>query len=219
MTKVKICGITHAEHALVAAQAGADFVGLVFAPSKRQVSPETGREIASALHELSSCPLVVGVFVNMPTQKVNRLANLCKLDWVQLSGDEPWEYCKEINRPILKTKHVSRYKSAKRIMDNLSLGYKILGSDGFTCLLDSGAEGSYGGTGRTFDWTLAQQVSQRFPIIIAGGLNPENVAQAIKTIRPCGVDVSSGVETAGRKDIARIKEFILAVRRADAENS
>ena len=218
MTKVKICGITNTEHALAAAQAGADFIGLVFAPSKRQVSPEVAQEITLALRRLSPYPLIVGVFVNMPAQEVNQLATSCKLDWVQLSGDESWEYCKELDKPIVKAVHVPRSKSAKEILDHLSLGYKILGSDGFTCLLDSQVGESYGGTGQTFDWTLARQVSQRFQIIIAGGLTSENVAQAVKTVNPWGVDVSSGVETAGSKDMARIKAFILAARRADEDN-
>jgi len=215
VTKVKICGIMEAEHALAAANAGADFIGMVFAPSRRQISPEAGQEIVSALRRLSHRPLVVGVFVNMPAQEVNRLATSCQLDRVQLSGDESWEYCKEIDSPIIKTVHISRTEDIERTLNHLSLGYEVLGSDGFTCLLDSKVEGAYGGTGQTFDWKLAQQVSRRFPVIIAGGLNPENVAQAIKTAKPWGVDVSSGVELKGSKDTARINAFTLAVRRAD----
>jgi len=215
VTKVKICGIMEVEHARAAANAGADFIGMVFAPSRRQISPEAGQEIVSALRRLSHQPLIVGVFVNMPAQEVNRLATSCQLDRVQLSGDESWEYCKEIDSPIIKAVHISRTEDIDRILNHLSLGYEILGSGGFTCLLDSKVEGTYGGTGQTFDWKLAREVSRRFPVIIAGGLNPENVAQAIKTVKPWGVDVSTGVETAGSKDIARINAFTLAVRRAD----
>ena len=218
MTKVKICGIMEVKHALAVANAGADFIGMVFAPSRRQISPESGREIVSALKKLSHRPLVVGVFVNMPAQEVNQLTTFCQLDRVQLSGDESWEYCREIERPVIKTVHLSTSEDIKKILEHLSSGYEILGSGGFTCLLDSKVEGAYGGTGQTFDWELARQVSQRFPVIIAGGLNPDNVAQAISIVKPWGVDVSSGVETAGSKDIARIKAFILAVRRANEGN-
>ena len=218
MTKVKICGISEAEHALAAAEAGADFIGLVFAPSKRQVTVDKAREIILALKRLPSPPLVVGVFVNTPAHEVNRIADYCRLDWVQLSGDEPWEYCKDIERPIIKAIHVPNWEHEEEILDNLSIGQKLLKGRAFICLLDSHVEGSYGGTGQTFDWGLAGQVSQRFTVIIAGGLSAENVGQAIRLVQPWGVDVSSGVETDGVKDISKIKTFIEAVRKiADEE--
>ena len=214
MTRVKICGITETAHALAAAKAGADFIGLVFAPSRRQVTLETARQVALAVKDSEKPPLVVGVFVNTPAPEVNRIADYCGLDWVQLSGDEPWEYCIGIDRLILKAIRVSRGADAEAILAYLNRGYELLGQDRLTCLLDSFVEGSYGGTGQTFDWRLARQVSQRFPVIVAGGLSPENVEQAIKTVRPWGVDVSSGVETDGVKDVEKIKAFVKAVRSA-----
>jgi len=217
MTRVKICGITEADQALAAAEAGADFIGLVFAPSKRQVTVDKAGEIILALKRLPSPPLVVGVFVNTPAHEVNRIAECCRLDWVQLSGDEPWEYCKDIERPIIKAIHVPNQGHEEEIVDNLSLGHKLLNGRAFVCLLDSQVEGSYGGMGQTFDWGLVGQVSKRFPVIIAGGLSTENVDQAIKLVRPWGVDVSSGVETEGVKDVAKIKAFIQAVKIADEE--
>jgi len=217
MIRVKICGISEADHALAAAEAGADFVGLVFAPSKRQVTVDKAAEIILPLKRLPSPPLVVGVFVNTAAHEVNRIAECCRLDWVQLSGDEPWEYCKDIERPIIKAIHVPNWDHEEEILDNLSIGHNLLKGRAFVCLLDSHIEGSYGGTGQTFDWGLAGQVSQRFPVIIAGGLSAENVGQAIKSVRPWGVDVSSGVETDGVKDVAKIQAFIQAVKKADEE--
>ena len=217
MTKVKMCGISQVDHALAAAEAGADFFGLVFAPSKRQVSPQTAQQIAREVKRFGPHPLVVGVFVNMTAHEVNRLVTFSGLDWVHLSGDESWEYCKQIKRPIIKVIRVSGSRTAEEILAELSLGHKILAPRVFTCLLDSDVKGTYGGTGQTFNWKLASQMAQKYPVIIAGGLSPTNVEQAIKTVKPWGVDVSTGVETEGSKDVSKIKAFIQAVRRADEE--
>ncbi|MFQ5924838.1 MAG: phosphoribosylanthranilate isomerase [Dehalococcoidia bacterium] len=217
MTRVKICGITEADQALAAAEAGADFIGLVFAPSKRQVTVDKAGEIILELKRLPSSPLAVGVFVNIPAPEVNRNADHCGLDWVQLSGDESWEYCQGIERPIIKAIHVPNWEHEKDILDNLSIGHRLLKGRVFVCLLDSHVEGSYGGTGQTFDWGLAGRVSQRLPVIIAGGLSPDNVDQAIRLVRPWAVDVSSGVETDGVKDVVKIQAFIQAVKKADKE--
>jgi len=214
MTRVKICGITEAAHAIVAAEAGADFIGVVFAQSKRRVDVERAKEIITAVKGRK--PLVVGVFVNTPADEVNRVAEYCALDWVQLSGDETWEYLRDIERPIIKAVGVRSQQTSEDILANISSGYQNH-SEGFICLLDCHVEGSYGGTGQTFDWELARQISQIFPVIIAGGLSPENVAEAIRLARPWGVDVSSGVESDGLKDIAKIKCFIDKVRNVDEE--
>ena len=216
MTKIKICGITEAVHALAAAKAGADFIGLVFAPSRRQVTLERAREIVLAVKDLERPPLVVGVFVNTAAEEVDRIADHCRLDWVQMSGDEPWEGLRDVERPLIKAIRVSRAVNAGEIIANISNGYQLLGRD-FICLLDSHVEGSYGGTGQTFDWGSVREVSERLPVIIAGGLSAENVGQAIRVLRPWGVDVSSGVETGGVKDISKIKAFIEAVKKADEE--
>ncbi|MBA7694159.1 N-(5'-phosphoribosyl)anthranilate isomerase [subsurface metagenome] len=215
MTRVKICGIREKVHALIASEAGADFIGLIFAPSQRQVTLSQAQEIASATKEYSNTTEVVGVFVNMPADEVNMIADSCHLDWVQLSSDESWEYCREIKKPLIKVVRIRQGQNPEEIRDHLANGARLLSSQRYVYLLDSRVKGKYGGTGITFNWSLAQQVAEQFSVIIAGGLTPENVTQAIEMIAPWGVDISSGVETDGVKDITKIKAFIEAVRRAD----
>jgi len=215
MTRVKICGVKDKTCALAAVEAGADFIGLVLAPSHRQVTPAEAWEIASTVKKSSNTTEVVGVFVNAPPSRVNKIADFCALDRVQLSGDESWKYCREIIKPIIKAIRIGQ-QSPEEIYAELSAGSKLLSTQKFTTLLDSQVEGRYGGTGATFDWNLAQQVAKRFPVIVAGGLDPENVAQVIEAVAPWGVDVSSGVEVGGVKDTAKIRAFIEAVRKAEA---
>ena len=214
MTRVKICGIKEEVRALAAVEAGADFIGFVFAPTRRQVSPARAREIIDMVKKNGSAVKPVGVFVDTPAAEVNEIADFCGLDSVQLSGNESWEYCRQITSPIIKAIRIGQ-QLREEISAELAVGLKTLSPRRFITLLDSHVDGKYGGTGITFDWGLAQPVAREFPVIIAGGLNPENVAQAIEIAMPWGVDVSSGVETEGTKDIAKIKAFIEAVRRTD----
>ena len=215
MTRVKICGITQTAHALAAADTGADFIGLVFAPSKRLVDIEQAKEIVAVVKGHGERKiLTVGVFVNAPAAEVNRIAEYCGLDRVQLSGDEPLDYLRDIERPVIKAVRVRRGQSSQDVLSELAPGYQKLGAD-LIYLLDCYASGSYGGSGKAFDWRVAQEAAQRFPVIIAGGLSAQNVGEAMILTRPWGVDVSSGVESEGVKDILRIKAFMEAVRKAD----
>lgn len=214
MTKIKICGLSELEPALVAVEAGADFLGLIFAPSRRQVSPAEALELVEALHRRQNRPAVVGVFVNLKADEVNGIANQCHLDWVQLSGDETWDYCRGIQKPIIKVIHVSG-KTSGDIVVEIERGHHLLAKREFVCLLDSSVGNNYGGTGQVFDWHLARETSARFPVMVAGGLTAENVGQLVKEVRPWGVDVATGVESNGRKDTAKIRAFIDTVRRAD----
>ncbi|MCX6010409.1 MAG: phosphoribosylanthranilate isomerase [Chloroflexi bacterium] len=214
MTKIKICGLSEVQHALAAAEAGADLLGLVFAQSRRQVSVEKALEVTEAVHAFKPCQLVVGVFANSAAEEVNSVAEYCHLDWVQLSGDETWHYCQQIERPIIKAIHVSNTKTPEEIVSEIAIGYQLLPEKDLVCLLDSKAGDTHGGTGQAFDWQLAKKVSAKFPVLIAGGLTPNNVGQLIKETQPWGVDVSSGVETNGQKDTVKIKAFIQVVRAA-----
>jgi len=214
MTRVKICGITNKTQALAAVEAGADFIGLVFALGKRQVSPAQAYEIIGAVKKSSNAAKVVGVFVNAPVFQVNEVADFCALDVVQLSGNESWEYCRKVVSPVIKAIRVGQ-QSPEELCAELSAATKSLSGRRFMTLLDSQVEDKYGGTGQSFNWNLAREVARRFPIIIAGGLDSKNVGRLIKIVAPWGVDVSSGVETRGVKDTSKIKSFIEAVRRAD----
>lgn len=199
MTRVKICGISDVENALVAADAGADAIGLVFAPSRRRVTVEQAREIVDALP-----PFVtkVGLFVDEDPARIEEVADACRLDVVQLHGSESPGFCAALGRTVIKAIRVKDAASLA-VMD----GYRVAGF-----LLDSYHPEVAGGTGRTFDWDLAEQVSGRYRVILSGGLTPANVTEAIEKVRPHGVDVSSGVETDGRKDSAKIRDFVLRVR-------
>jgi phosphoribosylanthranilate isomerase len=212
MTRVKICGIKEPSQAVAAAGAGADYIGIVMAPSKRRVDIEQARAIAAAVKESET--LSVGVFVNMPSTEINRIAKYCNFDRIQLSGDESWEYVRELHRPAIKAVKVSKEHTSERLLSELSGGYKKADYY-FLPLLDCAVNGSYGGSGKAFDWSIAKAAAGKYRFVLAGGLTPENVAWAIAAARPWAVDVSSGVETNGAKDIDKIKRFISTVRRID----
>lgn len=200
MVLVKICGITNREDGLAAVRLGADLVGLVLAPSPRRVTPEQARKIVLALPPRIKC---VGVFVDAPPAQVRELRDYCGLDLVQLHGAESEQEAAFLGPGVIKALRVGP--------DN---EFDARAYPGARLLLDTHVPGQPGGTGKTFDWGLAVAAARQRPIILAGGLSPDNVAQAIKTVNPHAVDVSSGVESEpGRKDHDRIASFI---RRAKA---
>lgn len=219
MTYVKICGIKNEEDALATAEAGVDFIGLMFAISPRQVTPAQAAKITSALKKNEAKVKTVGVFVNERIPTVRKIVDACHLDWVQLSGDESWEYCAELDRPFIKAIRLNSSQRAESVRQQINKGEKIAGGQKHLIHLDTMVQDRYGGTGRTFDWTLAKPIAGEYPVIIAGGLNPGNVGRAIKLIKPWGVDVSTGVETKGAKDMKKILKFIEAVREADASRA
>ena len=212
ITKVKICGFKEVEHILAAAEAGADFVGMIFAPGKRQVTPEKAAALVKAVRKLEKPPAIVGVFVNTAAPKVNRIAEECDLDLVQLSGDENWQYCLEIDKPVIQVIHVADSDTVDSIVAKIEEGFNILQNRDVMYLLDTKSDDAYGGTGQSFSRHVAAGVASKIPVFIAGGLDPDNVAGVVEEVHPWGVDVSSGVETDGKKDITKIKAFISEVK-------
>ncbi len=203
--KVKICGITNAADAQVAVEAGADAVGFVFyRKSPRRVAADVVKAIVS---ELPPFVLPVGVFVNEDAKIVRDLMDECGLALAQLHGDEPASYCERLGRPILKAIRL-RDRGSFLALAEFQGRAQVRGF-----VVDAFSEEAYGGTGQTTDWTLAAEAAKAAKILLAGGLTPENVGEAIEKVRPYGVDVSSGVEASlGKKDPEKVRAFIRAVR-------
>jgi phosphoribosylanthranilate isomerase len=203
-TQVKICGVTNVADALAAAEAGADMIGLMFyEQSPRHITLATAVEISRVL---SPFVLRVGVFVNPQEALVTRAIGECNLSLLQFHGDETSEFCTQFGLMSMKAIRVRDEESLKQL-ENFQ-------TDAF--LLDAHSKSGLGGTGEKFNWDLAIE-AQKFdkPIFLAGGLTPENVAEAVRKVRPFAVDVSSGVEIApGKKDHAKVKAFIQAAKSA-----
>ena len=204
--RIKICGITNRDDALAATAAGADALGFMFyAASPRQLTFAAAGEIIRALP-----PFVakVGVFVDAPAESIQRAIEECGLDTVQLHGDEPPEYCRRFTVKTIKAFRVKDEETLKQLPAYETSAW----------LLDSFEPGQPGGTGARFNWELAVAATRLGrPVILAGGLTPANVAEAVRVVRPFGLDVSSGVESGpGKKDRAKVIEFIAAARAAAA---
>ncbi len=217
MTLIKICGLTSVEDALEVARLDVQIIGLVFAPGRRQISRRLAAEISCQLNKLPRRPALAGVFVNENPRIVDETARQCGLDLVQLSGDESRDDCHQIDHPIIKAIHVSSLTRSEDILEYIRSGTNFTHPPIY--MLDSKEDGKYGGTGISFEWDIAGEISASFPVIIAGGLDPQNVRSLIEHVRPMGVDVSSGVETNGRKDIAKIRAFVESVRSVEAPAS
>jgi len=200
---IKICGIKDINTAHTAINAGADALGFVFAPSSRRITPEDARKI---IQNLPRDILRVGVFVNASISSVKEIAEYCNLTTLQFHGKESADYCQQFKKPVVKAIKVAkdgrffpdpvRYKGVVKMF-----------------LTDTYQPGIDGGTGKTFPWKKVEIIKVYGLIILAGGLDPNNIFQALSIVRPWGVDVSSGVETRGRKDSKKIKKFIQEVWR------
>lgn len=210
MTVVKICGLTTREDALAAIEAGADMLGFNFyPPSPRYIAPEDCARIVSALPKSVT---LVGVFVNAPVEQVAAILDFCGLHLAQLSGDEPPEILHALGERAFKA-----LRPANRVaLEKALLEYPPRPAPP-AFLIDAFVKNQYGGTGQAADWSLARLVARSVPILLAGGLTPENVAAAIQQVRPWGVDVASGVEaTPGRKDHQKMRAFLQAVRQTES---
>ena len=204
-TKVKICGITNAEDAAAAVEAGADALGFVFyRKSPRYIEPTLARQIIMSLPPLV---IPVGVFVSEEQHVVRSIMDDCGLALAQLHGDESAIYCKELGRTILKALRVKDRSTFLALAEFRGRA----GVRGF--ILDAFSDQAYGGTGQVIDWQLAAEVAKVASILLAGGLTPDNVEKAIQMVRPYGVDVSSGVERVpGKKDHEKVRAFIRAAK-------
>jgi len=201
--KVKICGITTAEDASVAVRYGADALGFVFfAGSPRAVQDQ---DAARIIRELPAFVTTVGVFVDERADRVNEIALHCGLDVVQLHGSESPEYCEKIEKRVVKAFRVRDWQSVDPVVN-----YRVS-----AILLDTYVKGAFGGTGRTFNWEIARKVGETHPVILSGGLSPDNVTDAVRSVSPYAVDVSSGVESTAdkrRKDPEKIRVFMERLR-------
>jgi len=215
---VKTCGIRQVDHALVAAAAGATVVGLVFAPSRRSVTVDLGYAVRQALNSLERRPLLVGVFVNEMPQTILDIAATVGLDVIQLSGDElPVEVAEcAANYPVLKALRFPTGTPVEAALGDFRRYRALSPPDRLRFLVDTFQEGEYGGTGRLADWGIASELARHEDILLAGGLTPHNVAQAVSAVAPWGVDVSSGIEREGVKDPSLISTFITNARQTIA---
>jgi phosphoribosylanthranilate isomerase len=212
--KVKICGITNLEDAQAAIEAGADLLGFNFyRRSARYIEPDVARSIVEKIRSGGRQPQLIGVFVNSSALEIQAIWREVDLDQAQLHGDEPREMLAQV-----KGFKAIRPQSTEEA-ENQAKTYMVENEPAL--LIDAYRAGEYGGTGQIGAWSLAAQIAREYPILLAGGLTPDNVAEAIRQVQPWGVDVASGVESApGKKDVAKLRAFVAAARSsADAARS
>jgi phosphoribosylanthranilate isomerase len=203
MTVIKICGIKTLDDARAAINTGADYLGFNFYPkSVRFIEKDACAQITTVLKNEDPEVKLVGVFVNLPVDKVRDILQVCSLDLAQLHGDETPEMLKALNG--------KGFKAFRGIPEQVN-GYRR--EEAPVILVDAAVKGAYGGTGVTADWSAAAHLAKQYPLLLAGGLTPENVADAVRQVNPWGVDVASGVESVpGEKDAAKMGAFVRAVR-------
>ena len=204
MTYIKICGIKTLSDARAAIEAGADYLGFNFYPkSARYVERETCAQITSVLKKEHPNIKLVGVFVNSSVEEIKSILETCSLNLVQLHGDESPEIFSKLTPRAFKA---FRGEIDKQMVSDRAPAF----------LLDAAVKGQYGGSGVIADWSSAAELAKRYPLLLAGGLTPENVADAVRQVKPWGVDVASGVESnPGQKDAAKLSAFVQAVRRVE----
>ncbi len=212
MTKIKICGIKTLKDALAAIEAGADYLGFNFYPkSVRFIEKETCAKITYVLKREHPHIKLVGVFVNSPVDDVKNILETCHLDLAQLHGDETPEILKSFSGKAFKAIRLS----ASTAVDESVFPFlkSVPESASPALLIDAAVKGVYGGSGVTADWSAAAELAKKYPLLLAGGLTPENVADAVRQVKPWGVDTASGVESApGEKDFAKMSAFVKAVK-------
>lgn len=212
-TRIKVCGITSAEDAKEAIEAGVDAVGFIFAEkSPRYISPEKVKEIVAQLP-----PFIhyVGVFVDKDPIEIEEIIEYCGLSYVQLHGSEDAEYCRKLAQAATPCKVIKAFRVSSRTLASDFTPYEET-VKGF--LLDTHVEGQEGGTGKPFDWSIIQSLKLQLPMILAGGLTPENAAEAVRAVRPFAIDVNSGVEDEpGKKNYEKLRRLVKNVAAADAD--
>ncbi len=212
MTIIKICGIKTLNDALSAIEAGADYLGFNFYPkSIRFIEKESCAKITSVLKKEHPQIRLVGVFVNSPVDEVKNILETCHLDLAQLHGDETPEMLEAFSGKAFKA---IRLSTSTSIDESVFPFLKSVPESASPALLiDAAVKGVYGGSGVTADWSAAAELAEKYPLLLAGGLTPENVADAVRQVRPWGVDVASGVESEpGKKDAAKMSAFVKAVK-------
>ncbi len=223
MTHVKICGFGSAEAAIAAVDAGADSIGLVFVPAARRcLSLDAAEGLLGEVRAHAGermppvrMPEVVGLFADQPEDDVVRHIERLGLDAVQLCGAEGVGYAKALGVSIYKVIAIDPEVPIGAQMPKIMVLQQRHTMAGHRIVIDTKVAGEYGGTGARFDWTLAEELARAFEMNLAGGLTPENVGEAVRSVRPWGVDTSSGVETDGEKDPDKVRAFVRAVREAD----
>ncbi len=205
-TKVKICGITNLEDARFASGALVDYLGFIFVESSpRYINPDE----AGAIINWVEGPEKVGVFMNQPLDDVNLMSKFTGIDIVQLHGEESIEYCQLVEKPIIKVVHVEEGSTEEELKMKAMLYSEVVDY----LLFDTKANGKFGGTGKTFNWSLLKDVAGTKPFFLAGGITPENALEAISTVHPYALDVNSGVEEKpGLKDFDKIERLMESLK-------
>lgn len=206
MTRIKFCGCTSWSDAELAIESGANAIGMIFAPSERRIAWKEAEDIAGRVPRSVS---VVGVFVDPAREEIDRVRELFPDLLVQLSGNEMPAFANSIRGTVIKAIHVGSETPGE--MEQICNRFAPS-----LVLFDTKVSGRFGGSGITFDWAHIAKLARWRPVMVAGGLTPSNVAECVRMVRPFGVDVRSGIETDGRKDAAKMRAFVRAVRESDA---